>query len=137
MFFFALTGKRHISSMVFPPSGRILGGIWFSYFSLSTLHLFRNGFFLLATVICQKLDYTSCNKELTLKLTEDIRRHLRTLRWPVRDMVFRDQFSCFKFQTYKLEILRSQTPTKFRVWKLVSVKRRLQTRAKIQIIVII
>ena len=85
--------------MVFPPSGRILGRIWFSYFSLSTLHLFRNGFFFLATVICQKLDYTSCNKELTLKLTEDIRRHLRTLRWPVRDMAIPDQFSCFKFQT--------------------------------------
>ena len=95
--------------MVFPPSGRILGRIWFSYFSLSTLHLFRNCFFFLATVICQKLDYTICNKELTLKLTEDINRHLRTLRWPVRDMAIRDQFSCFKFQTYKLEILSFET----------------------------
>ena len=53
--------------------------LWFSYFSLSTLHLFRNGLFFVATVICQKLYYTSCIKELTLKLSEDIKRHLRTL----------------------------------------------------------
>ena len=68
--------------------------------------------FFVATVICQKLHYTSCNKELTLKLTEHIRRHLWTIYCHQYMMPLNTSASSF------LNILRMRSLQSYHVWKL-------------------